>query len=98
MSLRLGHKSKSSASKKKSPGTSRSNTPTNSQSIMGGEKNQEEQLSIDDVLTGEDIEKLRIKEEDLKKVRCKTHDISRKHVKIHVPNMLAKGVETRRNN
>ena len=79
MSLRLGHKSKSSASKKKSPGTSRSNTPTNSQSIMGGEKNQEEQLSIDDVLTGEDIEKLRIKEEDLKKVRCKTHDISKVH-------------------
>ena len=76
MTSRLGHKSKSSASKKKSPGTSRSNTPTHSQSIMGGEKNQEEQPSIDDVLTGEDIEKLRIKEEDLEKVRWQIHDIS----------------------
>ena len=53
-------------SNKKSPGTSRSNTPTQSQSSVNPKP--QEDPSIDEVLTGPDIESLRIKEKDFEKV------------------------------
>ena len=62
MASKLGMKLKA---KKKGLGDSRSNTPNESTASMNDTK---VQPTIDEVLTGDDIEALRIKEEDLSKV------------------------------
>ncbi len=64
MASRLASRLKGSS--KKSPGPSQPSTPTHSQSNMNVTKHEEP--SIDEVLTGPDIESLRIDEEVLKKV------------------------------
>ena len=64
MASRLASRLKPSG--KKSPGTSRSNTPTHSQSNIAAK--QEEIPSIDDVLTGPEIQSLRVSEDELKKL------------------------------
>ena len=64
MASRLASRLKGSS--KKSPGASQPSTPTQSQSNMNVIK--EDEPSIDEVLTGPDIESLRINEQVLKKV------------------------------
>ena len=66
MASRLGHTSKlKSSSRRKSPTASRSTTPNTSQSSIPSDA---KDALVDEVLQGDEIEALRVKEEELKKV------------------------------
>lgn len=68
MASRLASRLKPGSSNKKSPVPSQPGTPTHSQTSVSATGKQEDPPSIDDVLTGPDIESLRVDVDELKKV------------------------------